>query len=50
LLVVWTVVVETATSAKTADRSRSWKAPRPSTDEGTWPEIATTGAPSSFAS
>ena len=36
----WTVVVETATSRNTADRSRSWNAPRPITFEGTWPEIA----------
>ena len=30
-LPAWTVVVETATSRKTADRSRSWNAPRPIT-------------------
>ena len=38
-----TVVVVMATSLNTADRSRSWKAPRPSTLDGTWPEIAMTG-------
>ena len=32
------------------DRSTSWNAPRPSTFDGTWPEIASTGARSSLAS
>ena len=39
-----------ATSSNTADRSRSWKAPRPSTFDGTCPEIAITGDWSSLAS
>ena len=33
-----------------ADRSRSWNAPRPSTFDGTCPEIASTGARSTLAS
>ncbi len=49
-LPLWTVVVDTATSRKTAERSTSWNAPRPRTFDGTWPEIASTGAPSSLAS
>ena len=42
--------VETATSENAAVRSRSWNAPRPRTFDGTWPEIASTGARSTFAS
>ncbi len=39
-----------ATSANAADRSTSWKAPRPRTEDGTWPERARTGARSTLAS
>ena len=49
-LPAWTVVEVIATSWNTAERSRSWKAPRPSTLDGTWPEIAITGDWSSLAS
>lgn len=46
----WTVWVEMATSAKARSRSRSWNAPWPFTFEGTWPEMASTGARSTLAS
>ena len=45
-----TSAVQAATSRKMAVRSRSWKAPRPRTLEGTWPEMARTGDRSSLAS
>ena len=39
-----------ATAAKAPSRSTSWKAPRPLTFDGTWPDSASTGARSTFAS
>jgi hypothetical protein len=45
-----TSAVQAATSPKMAVRSRSWKAPRPRTLDGTWPEMARTGDWSSLAS
>lgn len=45
-----TVSLESATSENAASRSVSWKAPRPRTLDGTWPEIASTGDRSSRAS
>ena len=44
---VWEYV---ATSRNAPVRSRSWNAPRPATDDGTCPEIASTGERSTFAS
>ena len=45
-----TVFDQLATSANAAVRSTSWNAPRPSTFDGTCPEIASTGARSALAS